>query len=528
MNHTPVAGTPCATCHETGKSFTGVAIVTRPTAAQDAAHPPTGDCGTCHSSTTSFTTGVTGKPANHIPTTQACTLCHTSLPGSYKPGVMNHAGISSGCTTCHAVGASGTPFYGVTPLPQGSGHIPTNADCVTCHASTSKFGPGTAMNHAPVAGTPCATCHETGKSFTGVAIVTRPTAAQDPNHPSAGDCGGCHSSTTSFTTGVSGGKPANHIPTTQTCTLCHTNPSSYKPGVMNHSGISSGCTTCHAAGGTGTAFFGVTPLPQGSGHIPTNADCVTCHASTTKFGPGTPMQHTGITGGCATCHDTGKSFTGVTVKTKPVNHLPTGAIACESCHAPGNFTTFAGTRMNHTPVGAMTCMSCHETGMRNMWYGVTVVVRDSPSHHAGVDCKGCHNTTSFDGGNRRTPAKPGTTAGGAPSGNPPPGTAATPPSSGPVPVAAPPSTSPVSPPKSPPTISPPSPVIAPPTISPPTPVGAAPVTPPARPVAPPRSPPLPPMTSPPVAPPGKFSHVGVTPGCVLHLPQRRRGQGQTR
>ena len=53
------------------------------------------------------------------------------------------------------------------------------------------------------------------------------------------------------------------------------------------------------------------------------------------------MQHTGITSGCATCHDTGKSFTGVTVKTKPVNHLPTGAIACESCHAPGNFTTFA-------------------------------------------------------------------------------------------------------------------------------------------------------------------------------------------
>ena len=79
------------------------------------------------------------------------------------------------------------------------------------------------MNHAPVAGTPCATCHETGKSFTGVPIVTRPTAAQDPNHPSTGDCGTCHSSTTSFATGVSGGKPANHIPTTQACTLCHTN-----------------------------------------------------------------------------------------------------------------------------------------------------------------------------------------------------------------------------------------------------------------------------------------------------------------
>ena len=71
MKHAAVAGTPCAKCHEGGLSFVGTpAVVTRPTAAQDAAHPPTGDCGTCHSSTTSFTTGVTGKPANHIPTTR--------------------------------------------------------------------------------------------------------------------------------------------------------------------------------------------------------------------------------------------------------------------------------------------------------------------------------------------------------------------------------------------------------------------------------------------------------------------------
>ena len=36
------------------------------------------------------------------------------------------------------------------------------------------------------------------------------------------------------------------------------------------------------------------------------------------------MNHAGITSGCATCHDTGKSFTGVTnLKTKPTNHIPT-------------------------------------------------------------------------------------------------------------------------------------------------------------------------------------------------------------
>ena len=59
------------------------------------------------------------------------------------------------------------------------------------------------------------------------------------------------------------------------------------------------------------------------------------------------MNHAGITTGCATCHDTGKSFFGVTnLKTKPANHIPTTA-ACETCHAAGKFTSFAGTQMNH-------------------------------------------------------------------------------------------------------------------------------------------------------------------------------------
>ena len=237
MNQRRSAGTPCATCHETGKSFYGVTIVTRPTPAMDPAHPPTGDCGGCHASTTSFTTGVTGKPANHIPTTAACTLCHLSLPGSYKPGTMNHTGITSGCTTCHAASPTGTPFYGVTPKPQGTGHIPTTADCATCHKSTTAFGPGTLMVHTGIT-SGCATCHDTGKSFTGVTNLKT--------------------------------KPSNHVPTSATCETCHsaTNFTTFAGTAMNHSGIASGCTTCHAASVTGTPFAGVTPKPQGSGPHP--------------------------------------------------------------------------------------------------------------------------------------------------------------------------------------------------------------------------------------------------------------------
>ena len=137
---------------------------------------------------------------------------------------MNHAGISSGCTTCHAVGKRGTPFFGVTPLPQGSGHIPTSADCVTCHASTTEFGPGTAMQHTGIT-SGCATCHDTAKSFTGV-------PDQDQTGESPSDDG-----------------EVRNLPRVANFT-------SFSGTAMHHTGISSGCTTCHAAGATGTAFVG--------------------------------------------------------------------------------------------------------------------------------------------------------------------------------------------------------------------------------------------------------------------------------
>ncbi len=377
MNHAGMSS-GCVTCHETGKSFFGVTIVTRPTPAKDPKHPPSGDCVTCHTTST-FATAL-ASPAGHIPTSQACTLCHTSLRG-YKPGVMNHTGISNGCTTCHAAAASGIAFLGVTPGAQGTGHVPTNADCASCH-TTSKFGPGTAMNHAPVTGTSCSTCHEAGRSFAGVTIVTRPTPAKDPKHPPTGDCGTCH--TTSTFAGASG-MPAGHLPTSQACALCHTNPAGYKPGVMVHTGISSGCATCHSAGTAPKSFYGVSapqPLSHGAGHVPTNGDCAGCHnpTSTAKGGfTGAAMSHTGISAGCAACHDTGKSFSSVkTVKlvVKPANHIPT-ATACEGCHSASSTEVggFAGTKMNHAPVAGTACATCHENGNATKYAGVTIVTR---------------------------------------------------------------------------------------------------------------------------------------------------------
>jgi hypothetical protein len=224
-----------------------------------------------------------------------------------------------------------------------------------------------------------------------VTIVTRPTPAQDPAHPTTGDCGGCHT-TTSFNTGV--GKPANHLPTSQPCSLCHTNPNDYSVATMNHTGITSGCATCHAAG---SSFANIVPKTPPANHIPTSQPCEACHAATnfTTFA-GTQMNHAGITGNCATCHAAGKSFFGVTMKTPPATHIPFAGAACEACHAPTNYASFAGTPMNHNAVAGMKCVSCHELGMS--WYGVNIVTRPGASHNPGQDCGGCHNTTSFDDG----------------------------------------------------------------------------------------------------------------------------------
>ncbi len=380
MKHSAVA-MPCASCHEQGLSFVGSpAVVTRP---MTATHPTSGECGTCHTSTASFATGiVAGMPAGHIPAAQACTQCHTN-PASMKPGVMNHAGISSGCANCHDTGKSFSTVTNPKLVTKSASHVPTSAPCETCHLSTTTFKGAVAM-------------------------------------------------------------PAGHIPTSQACTQCHTNPASLIPGVMSHAGVSNGCAACHD---TGKSFSTVKnpPLVTKSGtHIPTSAPCETCHTSTTTFkgavalpaghiptgqactvchtgtgaaalaagatmAPAT-MSHAGITSGCATCHDAGKSFSTVkkpALVTKPGNHAPT-TTACESCHTAGNFTTFSGnakTLMVHSAVTGTACATCHEKGKSFVGTPSVVTRPTTATHPTTGECGTCHSSTvSFAAGVTTLPA----------------------------------------------------------------------------------------------------------------------------
>ena len=386
--HATIAGagvSGCASCHEAA-NFMGMIVGTsatwgdsRPTTAYDKNHPTSGECSGCHTTTPTFSSNQTGnaKPANHIPTTAACTQCHTTPGNNAVYSVTGvHTGVTA-CLACHAPSVA-TTFINVTIVTTPSNHIPIAAlDCGSsgCH-TTANVNPGgfqigvgkagninnptlNAAGHGTVSGTACLTCHEQNTAFLGMIPSTAsPGADTRPNaylssHPAAPqDCGGCHTHSPTFGTNqTAGSKPANHIPTSQACTLCHTtagNYGAYVMGATGHTGITSNCAQCHAYG---LSFYNMAPPtlkepPSGAtGHIPA----------------------------------------------VPPNG--TKAIACELCHSNAVFTTFAGTTMYHAYVTSMTCMSCHEYGMTwkvntNLW------TRPSPNHHAGQDCggSGCHTS----------------------------------------------------------------------------------------------------------------------------------------
>ena len=386
--HTTVAGQvpACTSCHETAPyvgmiaSSNTTAGDSRPNATLDKAHPTAGDCNGCHTTSPTFTGNVTNavKPSNHIPTTAACAQCHTTA-GNYAAYSVTgtHQGVTK-CLTCHAPSVAGT-FANITIVSTPNNHFPIGSlDCngSGCHTTTKVTAGGfrigaasvsaptlTVAGHTTVKGVvpACTTCHETAAyvgmiaSSNTTAGDSRPNATLDKSHPTTGDCGGCHVTTPTFSSNVTGGsKPSNHIPTTAACTQCHTtagNYALYVMGATGHTGITKGCATCHAYGLSFANMAAPTlkqPPSGATGHIPSNPP------------------------------------NGTTLN-----------VACELCHSPTNFTTFSGTIMRHAYVTSMKCMSCHEIGMQ--WKtntGKRLWVRDSANHYKGQDCggSGCHSS----------------------------------------------------------------------------------------------------------------------------------------
>jgi hypothetical protein len=316
---------------------------------------------------------------------------------------VSHSGITNNCVACHTVTA--TAFQGITKLiglpptaPMGAAaHIPspTNPTCENCHtqvplglipASATKSVPGsdfatpvptTTQIHTGITSN-CNACHEASYVWMGmgnypispttitgatattqfIGFQTRPKAAAttfsvaDASHPALGDCSSCHSGFNYFSMVA---MPTGHIPNpaNQPCSTCHSaaaaalgdhSAAGLVSMVAVHTGITTGCRTCHGGSSAGVAQL--------------FAGCLT-QATCTAPPPITYAVKTiSVNGGAAT--------------TPSVNtHIPVGTTACELCHMPvattNLFARFTGINMTgsaimHTSVAGQTpqCMSCHD------------------------------------------------------------------------------------------------------------------------------------------------------------------------
>jgi hypothetical protein len=221
--------------------------------------------------------------------------------------------------------------------------------------------------------------------------------------PTVLECNVCHTSTTFFTvwamnhSGLTSGcaschagqypgvvtKSTTHLNTSAACENCHTSTSSFLGATFNHSGTTSGCANCHD---------GRQALGKSAAHIPTTAACEICHTATSTFSLWN-MNHAGITSNCVVCHS--GQYAGV--KAKSSSHMATTA-ACEACHG-NKFTTFLGATSAHTSTPSGSCYNCHGGGAAG-GFGTGGGKGMSNGHipTGKIECgMSCHTYTAFSG-----------------------------------------------------------------------------------------------------------------------------------
>jgi nitrate/TMAO reductase-like tetraheme cytochrome c subunit len=279
-----------------------------------------------------------------------------------------HTGITSNCGQCHGGATALTWYNNFTPKDAvlAPSHIPylSGTDCSSCHKSTTyaagAFGPMnmTQATHAFVS-TTCSTCHGTATISFYIGAASPTLQLRPADHTTGtmltGDCSGCHTTANWNSTAL----PAGHMPNpgNQGCTVCHTAaPANYKTLAANavlHTGISSGCITCHGAPNAAAPVFYLNFTPKAAAGL-------------------------------------------------APPHIPTSSTPCESCHAI-SFTSFSGTTMTaakHTTMLSVTggtCDQCHDLKTLT-FYGVTNLTTRPSGHHVGQDCNGCHNPNNWNGG----------------------------------------------------------------------------------------------------------------------------------
>ena len=201
-------------------------------------------CGDCHVSAarTNF---------REISGDQICARCH--MDAYNRTGLFNHASYKIGthCNACHFSDS----FTAHTRVSHGAYHGKIAANCLSCHPGktpASHYSDGRTAN--------CESCHK---------------------YPSWAPSGGAHTYTSGCARCHSGKKPGSHgAATYATCENCHKYPS-WKGATFTHSGISSGCASCHSRhyGGYACEACHTSGISWRYRHSQVRADgCIACHA----------------------------------------------------------------------------------------------------------------------------------------------------------------------------------------------------------------------------------------------------------
>jgi hypothetical protein len=293
----------CISCHEAGSNIvvtTGSLKKTRPashTSSPDVTKK-TGDCISCHTSTSSwavdggdiaanhatYLTNNTscsschasgnptprqkpsqfsvdgtagGKKVNHDSTNE-CKLCHAFTDGWYKASRYDHtqsdwAANSVTCNDCHSGAGIALPANKNPSQIRTTSTVPhpNSTTCSACHnyggVGTGWRGLSTNYNHGPAAPSSCTLCHDSQKITTNTNETKRPTnmtlyLSVGTLHPTNTVCNTCHT-----------------MPTTGHTVPMAANDFSWRPATsMDHNflkgpTVTSGqatlyCTGCHESG----------------------------------------------------------------------------------------------------------------------------------------------------------------------------------------------------------------------------------------------------------------------------------------
>ncbi|VAW94638.1 hypothetical protein MNBD_GAMMA22-2436, partial [hydrothermal vent metagenome] len=389
-SHIPLTQTKCELCHSSQTNWVGAGNVKMDHGVV------TSSCISCHTANRSAATKQKGKTTTHIQSSNTCSDCHQNFT-TWKGAKVDHGVITKNCYSCHNGTTSGqkksathikttnvcedchktnaNPTISVWISRAKVDHGAVNDTCVNCHSGTTK-GQSRSTAHIPLIQTTCDSCHTSRITWTGTGNVKMDHTAV------TSICVSCHTSTRAGAAKQQG-KSTTHIQSSDICSDCHKNFTTWKGASIDHSTISTGCVTCHNGSTTGQK--------KSANHPITGNVCEDCHKTTanptiTIWSSRITMGHGSTTDTCLRCHDgstKGKSKSGI--------HIPVGQAKCDLCHTSQRSWTGTGNvKMDHGVVNTTNCVSCH-TASRS---GAAKQKGKSVNHvQSSNTCSECH--TSF-------------------------------------------------------------------------------------------------------------------------------------